>query len=156
MHVKIIQLHFKTFLLSFIIPLILASCSVRLIGAYDQVTDESIQQIQNEISTLIVKIERNIDNKTFDENKYDNFKTSYENIFGEIESLKIRCSAIPDYKLVLDQVELLKLNIRNLESLHKLGFSTKEQITPVKSALEIQFVAMIKLQNALKREKQTK
>ena len=50
-----------------------------LIGAYDQVTDEGIQQIQTEVSTLLVKIEKNINNNSPGENKYENLKNDIRN-----------------------------------------------------------------------------
>ncbi len=48
----------KQWLLTLIIPLLLAGCHVVLIGAYDQNVDESIQKISTNISTLIVKVKK--------------------------------------------------------------------------------------------------
>lgn len=138
---------------SFIIPLFLVSCKVMLIGAYDQVTDQSIQKIQTDVSTIIVKIERNIDNGEGEANKYALFKDNYETMAGEIETLKIRCNSMPKYKIVLEQVKLLEANLGILEKLHKIGFKQKQELAPIKSGFESQFSAMITLQNALKREK---
>ncbi len=88
----------KNWFTIFALSLLLTGCHVMFIGAYDQVTDESIQQIQNDVSTLIVKLERNIDDNNAAANKYENFRNSYENIAGEIESLKIRCSSLTKYQ----------------------------------------------------------
>ena len=87
-----------------------------LIGAYDQVTDESIQQIQTEVSTLLVKIEKNITDNTPDENKYENLKSDYDQIEGEIKSLQIRTNSLPKYKIISQQIATLEDNIKNLEA----------------------------------------
>ena len=137
----------------FFIPLILISCKVMLVGAYDEVTDLGIQKVQNDISTIIVKLERNIDNNTPALNDYKNFTAQYETIAGEMETLRIRCISIKKYDLVLQQVTLLKSNIADLEKLHKLGITDKGLLNNIKTNFEFQFSAIIKLQNGLKRQK---
>src|SRR2546423_1423710 len=60
----------KHWIINLIISLtLLTGCHVMLIGAYDQVTDESIQKIQSEVSSLIVTIENNIAADDEDSNK---------------------------------------------------------------------------------------
>jgi len=139
--------------LAIIAVLFLASCKVMLVGAYDQVTDQGIQKIQAEIATTLVKVERNLLSGATEDNKYEKFKGTYESMAGEIAVLKIRCSALPKYDIVLQQVGLLEDNLKNLEALHKIGFKNLSETAPIKSAFETQFKAMITLQNALKREK---
>lgn len=143
----------KSWLFALLILLILPGCRLMLIGAYDQVTDQGIQKIQIEVFTIVVKMERNFDNRTPEGNKYENFKTNYESIAAQIETLIIRCSYLPKYQIISEQVKLLGDNIITLEKLNKIGFKTKEELTPVKSGFAIQFGTMIKLQNALKRQK---
>lgn len=140
---------FKTLALSFIF----FSCNVTLIGAYDQVTDLSIQKIQNDVSILIVKLERNVEDNNPVANSYENFKSSYENIEGEVESLIIRCGALEKYQLISRQVNLLQTNIKDFEKIHKLGLTTKQPIETIKRTFEIYFKSMIILQNGLKRKK---
>lgn len=135
------------------LPLFLAACKVMLIGAYDPVTDQNIQHIQNETMTMLVKMERNFDNHESTRNNYEYFRDKYEELAGEIESLKIRCKAIPKYELILEQVGLLQANLEDLEKYHKTGFKSKEELEPIKKALESSFSAMIVMQNALKRKK---
>jgi hypothetical protein len=133
---------FKNRIVALMIPLILASCHVMLIGAYDQVTDESIQQIQTEVSILLVKVEKNIADGTLEKNKYENLKDDYDNIEGQIKSLKIRVNSLPKYKIISEQIDLLEANIIDLEKFNKIGFT---DIKPVH--------AMTALQNGLKRQK---
>ena len=137
----------------FLLPLFLVACKVMLIGAYDPVTDQSIQHIQNETMTMLVKMERNFDNHEPAKNNYEYFREKYEDLAGEIESLKIRCQAIPKYELILEQVNLLQANLQDLEKYHKTGFKSKEELEPIKKAFESSFSAMIVMQNALKRKK---
>ena len=137
-----------------LIPLwMLSSCHVMLIGAYDQVTDESIQKIQTHTMTILVRLERNFDNHHAEENRYELFKTDYENLAGETESLMIRCKSIPKYSIVIDQVTLLEKNLSDLEKYHQNGIKSKAELAPIKQAFESQFGAMIVLQNSLKRKK---
>jgi hypothetical protein len=137
-----------------LIPIWLAmACHVMLIGAYDQVTDESIQRIQTHTMTMLVKLERNFDNHHAEENRYELFKTDYENLAGESESLLIRCKAIPKYAIVIEQVTLLEKNLSDLEKYHQNGINSKAELAPIKQAFESQFGAMIVLQNSLKRKK---
>jgi hypothetical protein len=131
----------------------IVSCRVMLIGAYDQVTDESIQQIQTEVSTLLVKIEKNITNNTPDENKYENLKNDYDKIEGEIKSLQIRTNSLPKYKIISQQITTLENNIKNLEAFNKTGFTSIEPVQVIDSTFQVQFSAMIALQNGLKRQK---
>ncbi|MEO6455153.1 MAG: hypothetical protein ABIN97_13820 [Ginsengibacter sp.] len=143
----------KTWIRTLVLSLLLTSCHVMFIGAYDQVTDESIQKIQNDITTIIVKLERNFDNNNTAANKYENFRSSYENIAGEIESLKIRCGSLAKYQIISEQVNLLAENIKLFEEIHKLGLIDKQPVETIKTTFQTAFKAMIVLQNALKREK---
>ena len=143
----------KQWIIGLILPFLLAACHVMLIGAYDQVTDECIQKIQTEVSTVLVKIEGNIDCNTPEENKYENFRNTYDNIKGEIESLKIRSNALPKYKIVNQQLVALGATLVDLEKYHKLGFSKKEEVEEIKKIVDDEFKSMIILQNGLKRQK---
>jgi len=149
-----IQLTKRTsWLITLFIPLLLTSCHVLLIGAYDQNVDGSIQKISTDVSTLIVKVEKNLDDNRPGDNKYDNFRESYINILGQVEDLKIRTTSLPKYGKVTQQVILLDKNIHDLESLHKIGFTDKRVVEAAKTLIETSLQAMLTAQNALKREK---
>ena len=145
---------FKKWIAWLLFPAFLAGgCQVMLIGAYDQVTDQSIQKIQDEVMILLVKLDRNFDHQHPELNAYERFIGVYENLAGETESLRIRCQSLPKYAIVVEQVNLLDSNLHNLEKYHKIGFSRKEELVPIRKAFESQFGAMIILQNSLKRKK---
>lgn len=131
----------------------LASCHVMLIGAYDQVTDQSIQHIQTDVSTLLVKVEKNFTDGTPNNNKYENLKDDYDNIEGQIKSLKTRVGALPKYKIISDQITSLENNIIDMEKFNKTGFADIRPVRVMDSTFQVQFSAMIALQNGLKREK---
>jgi hypothetical protein len=139
-----------------ITSIVLLSCRVMLIGAYDQVTDQGIQQIQTEICTLLVKIERNINDNTLDGNKYENLKNAYDNIEGEIKSLEIRVNSLPRYNIISQQIITLENNVADMEAFNKTGFTSIGPVKIIASTFQVQFAAMIALQNGLKREKNTK
>jgi hypothetical protein len=146
-------------IITLLIPLFIFSCTeVRLIGAYDPTIDQSIQKISKDVSTLLIEIEKNhLDGKTAD-NTYDNFRKRYIDIEGETQTLKIRSNALPKYKIISSQVDLLDQNVKLLDSLHKTGFTAPGAnpvpvITHVKQNFETAFTAMLALQNGLKREK---
>jgi len=146
----------KSWIISLAFICTIVSCRVTLIGAYDQVTDESIQQIQTEVSTLLVKIEKNITNNTPDGNKYENLKNDYDKIEGEIKSLQIRTNSLPKYKIISQQITTLENNIKNMEEFNKTGFTSMDPVQVIDSTFQVQFSAMIALQNGLKRQKVSK
>ncbi len=150
MYLRLFQKHW---VLSLIIPMMLAGCHVMLIGAYDQVTDQGIQQIQTQVSTLLVKIERNITDNTPNDNKYENLKSAYDNIEGEIKSLKIRANSLPKYKIINQQIVELELSIQDLENFNKTGFTNIRPVQIIDSTFQVEFSAMAALQNGLKRQK---
>jgi len=153
MYLRLFQKHW---VLSLVIPMMLAGCHVMLIGAYDQVTDQGIQQIQTQVSTLLVKIEKNITDNTPNENKYENLKNTYDNIEGEIKSLKIRANSLPKYKIINQQIVELESSIQDLEKFNKTGFTIIRPVQTIDSTFQVEFSAMAALQNGLKRQKNNK
>jgi hypothetical protein len=142
-------------LFGFILPVLLAGCQVLLIGAYDQTTDQSIQKIQVDLTTVLVQLESNFDNYTAEKNDFKNFIPSYNVIAAELENLETRCRSLPKYDIVLAQVVLLDSSVQKFETLHKMGLN-RPIVETSKSLFETTFSAMIVLQNGLKREKSTK
>src|SRR5690606_10451280 len=142
--------------ISLIIPLLLnisACMEVRLIGAYDETVDASIQKIAKDVSTMLVEIKKNISEGSTEANDYAAFRPRYTDIEGEIETLKIRCAALKKYHIIQQQVDELDKNINRLEAFHKSGFTSAEPVELIQKNFQTAFTAMIALQNALKREK---
>jgi hypothetical protein len=146
----------KTFLITILFSFCFSSCQVMLTGAYDQVTDQSFNKIQDDVSTLIVRLERNLDSGNPENNAYPVFMPAYESLAGQIQSLRMRCSAIPKYNIVLGHVEALSNTVNDLEKFHKLGIPNRESLIVIRRTFEIEFKAVVQLQNALKRKKTDK
>lgn len=144
------KLHTKYLL---ILIFLFTSCRVMLIGAYDEVTDQSIQQIQTDVSSLLVSIEKNLFTGDTSTINYSNYKSTYDNIEGQLQSVLIRSEALPKYKLVSDEIRAFDSTIHRLEGFHKLGFTQSDtsSIRIIEETIELDFRNMIVLQNGLKR-----
>lgn len=132
--------------------LTLTECRVMLIGAYDQVTDQNIQKVQNEVSTLLVGVEKNIQNKELAANSYDSLKHSFVEIEGDLKSTITRCNALPKYKIVIAQLTSLQNSVNDFEKYSKLGLDAGGVLI-ADSLFQSQFTAITALQNALKSQK---
>lgn len=147
----------KLLLLLTTVAMLVASCRVMLIGAYDQVTDEGIQKIQTDVSGLLITLKKNLVNNEGASNDYKNFGTTYNTIEAEIQSLNIRTKALPKYSIITSQIGTLNKNVLDLEAQHKGGQFAMPKDTLILnldlSAFEVQFTSMTALQNGLKLEK---
>lgn len=125
-----------------------------LIGAYDEVTDQSLQQIQTNVSSLLVSVEKNLLAGDTLAINYSNYISNYNNIEGQLQSVLIRSEALPKYKLVSDQIRTFDSTVHRLESFHKLGFTASDSssLKIIKKTIELDFRNMIVLQNGLKRK----
>ncbi|MBS7564754.1 hypothetical protein KHS38_10090 [Mucilaginibacter sp. Bleaf8] len=143
-----------TLIFSAVVSLAL-SCSVTLIGPYDEVTDYGIQEVQGEIFVVLVTIKKNLINNQGQDNAYLNFKATYNLIEGRIENLSIRSSTLPKYSLIVQQLTALQNSVEDLERIHQIGLNTKADtsvINTIENAFSVQFRSMIVLQNGLKRK----
>ncbi|MCW3087510.1 MAG: hypothetical protein JWQ78_896 [Sediminibacterium sp.] len=133
--------------------LLLSACQVMLIGAYDEVTDQGFQKIQNDLSGLLISIDKNLSDPA--ETPYAKYKSAYAGIEGQIESIRIRCYALPKYQLVRAHADQLQSSVISLEKFHKLGIGPGDStsLRIIKRTFDVEFKAVIQLQNGLKREK---
>ena len=148
--------HIKhTIILIFVLftALYLFSCKVTLIGQYDQVTDITIQKVQTEIFTIIIKIDKNITAGTYSTTTYDSLKNDFTSIEGELRSLKIRCSALPKYSKVENQIQTLYNSVCDIEKLCKTKLTNIGIINVADSIICVQFKDIESLQNGLKSQK---
>lgn len=134
------------------------SCKVMLIGAYDEVTDQSIQKIQTDVSGLLITLKKNLINNNPSANAYTNFDKTYNTIEAEVSSLDTRCKALPKYTIIISQISLLNKSVSDLEQLHKFPnafsrMSDTSQINSDLSTMNVAFTAMVSLQNGLKATK---
>lgn len=152
------QLFKKHWLIGLIVLTTFAGCRVSLIGNYDEIADQSVQKIQNDVSSLIVKITKNLNAGDAQANAYANFKNDYSDIEGQVQSLQIRCKALPKYQTVTDQITSFDSTVFRLEQFHKLGFQASDtgSVRIINETLETDFANIITLQNGLKLKSEKK
>ncbi|WP_333596928.1 hypothetical protein [Chryseobacterium flavum] len=135
-------------LMSFLLVILTSCTSIKLISDYDEVTDRKIVTLQEKVTGFVVKIRDEIGT---DQAKYVNYKSFYQDVKVDLETLKIRTNAIDNNKIVQDQVSELSNYIDNLEKVHKLGFTHVSEIDLINSQCNTIFTSLTKLQLALKR-----
>ncbi len=137
---------------SLIIMFVLSACRVMLIGSYDPIMDNGIQQVQQQVATLLVKINKNLLSRQFADNAYLKFKDEYADIEGKLKTLELRSRALPKYKVVTDQLVPFDSTIRKMERFHQLGFEMTDtgSLRIMSETVEFDFKQMIILQQALK------
>lgn len=125
------------------------SCApVRLISEYDETTYKTLTSLQENLATYFVKLERQIGTEPATYSHYIDF---FDKTKIDLKILSIRAKAIEKNSIISDQIDLLTSTINNLESLHKIGFQSPAELTPIWSAVRISLSSMLKLQIALKR-----
>ena len=124
--------------------------SIRLISDYDETTDNLTTEIQQKISQVFVKIERNIGTSKAE---YSNFIDQYDDIRVLVNTIEVRANSIDKNKIVQDQVKEIISMLDNLEKLHMLKFNGLKELTSLKDGFNRAFSAIIKLQTGLKRGK---
>ncbi len=96
---------------------------------------------------MLLKLENDVGTSAAD---YPNYRSSYEDVKVDLNTLKIRANAIDKNTIVQNQLVLLDRNIQTLDSLHRKGLQ-KAEIPILQSAFNQSFTALVKLQMALKR-----
>lgn len=137
--------------LALLLLVFLVNCSnIKLISDYDETTDKLTTEIQELVSGIFVKVERNIGTE---KSKHKYFVSNYEEIQIKVSTLIIRANAIDKNQIVQQQVADINRMLIQLEELHEKGFKTIDEITPLKVGFTRAFSAIIKLQTGLKRGK---
>ena len=127
------------------------SCSeIRLIQEYDPVSENKITLLQEKSTRFFIKLERNF---SLPENKYEKFIDFYDDIQSDIRILETRSKSIDKTEIIQQQLNALSTQFISLEELHKKGFKSKEEILVIESAINTSYVAILKLQVALKNKK---
>ena len=144
---------FKPIFLSILIATILQSCTLRLISSYDETTDLTVAKMQKSVSNYFVKLERTVGT---DAAKYENYIQVFDELKVDLNTLEIRLAAQPKSNIVSKQIGELAKMVNNLESLHKAGLDTYDQIKPLRQPFNSAFAAILRLQLALKRGEKIK
>jgi hypothetical protein len=124
------------------------SCSgIRLIQDYDPISDNKITTLQEKTARFFIKAERQIIQSQFTYESYINF---YDDVKADINVLLVRSRAIQKTDIIQKQLNSLLIQINTLEELHKKKINSKEELEPIKNAIENSYTAIIQFQLALK------
>lgn len=136
------------FILSFFI-----SCSgIRLIQEYDSISDNRINSLQEKTAKFFIRVDRQFSKPYLN---YDNFISFYDDSKADINVLLVRNRALYKTSITQQQLESLLIQFNSLELLHKKGFTSKEEIIIIKSAIENSFTAILQFQLSLKKRSNT-
>lgn len=133
---------------SMLLALALTGCAgVNLISGYDEATDKGITEFQKSAETFLIGLERTgrpAGNLTKPEAAF------FQKAAVDLSALQVRAAAIPKNEITVSLIEGLARSMATLEELLQEGI-TKEQIKPVRDALNSSTVAILKLELAKKR-----
>ena len=137
-------------LLSGLCLLLLASgCTVQYVSRYDEATEQSITGIQRSVETLLQSVQQNLGTP---DAAYEHYASAYEQLYVDAALLRTRAQAIDLNSVTAEQSELLQGWLKNLEALHKTGFTEAEMVVVAGRQAQQIFVAMLKFELAKKRQ----
>jgi len=119
---------------------------VRLIAPYDQITEQRITTLHEKVAGHLIDLQYQI--AANDTSRYD--PLFYRSAFVDLAILKARAMSVEKNDIVVNQVLLIESMIKDMESLEKIGFVDAEQVIALDQPFTSAFASMIKLQNALK------
>lgn len=132
-----------------LLVMLVQSCTtVKLASDYDELTDSTLAELQYNVSTYFVSIERNLNKPMAQSPHYQQF---FDEAKVKLNTLEIRTAAFDKNDQVHLQVLELQDMIRNLEKLHELGFRSAEEIHELQKPFTRAFTSILKLQLALRR-----
>ncbi len=141
----------RQFALAIIISIILgAGCAVKFVSDYDPKTDAAVTDLNREVERFLIFLQRTI---ATDEAKYEKHTGFYDETKANISSLKLRASLKSKNNITMQQLELVGENLDLLEEMHQMGFSSAEELDPIRSAFNTSFKAILKFEFAKKRGK---
>jgi hypothetical protein len=143
---------FSTWLRFFTAVVVLAAttagCTIKLISDYDETTDKAVTQLQRKVDGFLVDMQRKAGTP---EAAYARNAQFYDEARVDVDAIRVRVQAIPKNDITVQQITLIQDSLEKLEQLHKLGFSSPEEIAPLRTAFDTSFTAILKLELAKKR-----
>jgi len=136
-----------------IIPIIIlgaliASCTVRLIAPYDEVTDKRVSELQENILLTFKKWQREVP-------PFEDASTFYDKTEVALEILIERNKAIEKSDIIVLALDKTLDNIEIIKNVHKEGNLSSAFIEEIYPDINAQFNAIQKFQMALKRSEET-
>ena len=121
---------------------------MKLISSYDESTDRAVTQLQRDIETFFVTVERQAG---MPECEYENHVEFYQDSKVAISAIEVRARAIPKNEITIEQIALLKDSMDKLEQLHELGCFSPGQVENLRNSFNTSITAILKLELAKKR-----
>ncbi len=151
--------HFIKLLLLFAVTSFSVGCAVKSVASYDEMTDKNVTALQRKFETFLIGLQTS---EGLPECAYSANAAFYSDAQVDLSSIKIRAEAIPKNELTTEQLTLLANSLSNLELLHRikekksksigeLKCLSADEITPLRSAFNSSFTAILKLELAKKR-----
>ena len=117
---------------------------VQLIADYNKKIDDGVTDLQKKTDTFLVKLER-------EPEPYSKHTDFYDDATVQLSLLKTRADAIALNSQTSKQIDELKASFTEMEANDKKGNLRPATIPTVQDALDKQFTAILKLEEAKKR-----
>jgi hypothetical protein len=137
-----------------LILLLSASCfTVKFISGYDEVLDQTVNDMKRNFNVHFIKLARTIQDNDPNNQKFENFQDYYDNLEADLITIKDRT------KFLDGKSEIVKKQVLNLDSAFKLFMSQHKGGLPdrqgddrhdMRDAINSSIDAVIILQEALK------
>jgi hypothetical protein len=124
------------------------SCSAYFIAAYNPALDHGAAQLQQKVDGLLSELESTAGTP---EGAYDVYVDRYQELHGDIETLRTVASSQRGNDLTLQSLQLIDANVDKLERMHAEGITAKE-IGVVRTLLDTQLRMLVQLENGKKPE----
>ena len=130
------------------ISLFVASCTVKFIADYDEVTDQLVTEVHKQMEWFFLDVGTKIGTPEAD---YENYINFYNEIKVDISTLKLRASSFEKNEITLQQIDLLSKNLNLMEELHKTGLTDFSLVEEPRRDFNIALGSILKLELAKKR-----
>lgn len=136
-----------------------SGCAIKSVASYDETTDKNITALQRKFEAFLIGLQAK---EGLPECAFSQNAAFYTEAKVDLSSIKVRAEAIPKNDLTNEQLSLLTSSLHNLEMLHRvkdkksksggeLKCMSADEITPLRSAFNSSFTAILKLELAKKR-----
>lgn len=133
-------------LLLIVVSTVVAGCTVRYIADYDEQVELGITGLHEQVELVLIRVEAD-----GDASAYSEYVEQYQAIRLALAALELRVDAKTKNKLSIDQIQLLRQNLEDMEQTHKGGDMNAEMAVIMRRIVRQQFVAILTLELAKKR-----